>query len=263
MPHAEKVALITGASRGIGRGVALRMAKEGYTVVINSRTADPDNLTKGAYEVHKTILESGGKSVIFRADVSSSLERAELVSFIESEFGRHDLLVNNAGIEPPSLDMLKSDEERFDRVFSTNLKGPYFLTQQLTNRMGDWTKQGVQDGGHVIFVTSVQAYMANPRGAEYTMTKAALSMAARNYACRLAEFGICVYEISPGLIETDMSTVNREGAQKLIDTGNITKRWGQPEDVAALVACIARGDLDFSTGSTIEVGGGFGVHKLR
>lgn len=263
MKNEKKVALITGSSRGIGRGIALKMAKEGFTVIINSRTADPAQLEKGAYEVRKTIEESGGKAEIFRADISIAEERKSLVNFVEEKFGRLDLLVNNAGIEPVSLDILESNEERFDKTFTTNLKGPYFLTQQLAKRMLNWKQSGIIQGAYIVFVTSIQAYMSNPDGAEYCMTKAALHMATKLYAHRLAQHNILVFEISPGPILSDMSLVGKEKTDKMIADGKLlTRRWGQPEDVASLVSCIAHGFFDFSTGETIEVAGGAGLARL-
>jgi 3-oxoacyl-[acyl-carrier protein] reductase len=263
MKNHGKVALITGASRGIGRGIALKIAKEGYTIIINSRTADKSVLDKGAYEVKKKIEESGGKAFVFRADVSSAEERTAMVQFVDKEMGRLDLLVNNAGIEPPALDLLESDEERFDHVFSTNLKGPYFLTQQLAKRMLEWKKTNESLEPRIVFITSVQGHMSNPTGAEYCMTKAALYMASKIYAHRLAQYNIPVIEIRPGAILTDMSIKFKKNIDKMIEDKKIlTPRWGFPEDIARLVSCIARGDLDYATGETIEVGGGLGISRL-
>ena len=257
------VALVTGSSRGIGRGIALRLARDGFTVIITSRTADPGVRDRGAFEVCDRIEREGGKAVVFRADISSGAERAALLDFVDKEFGAVDLLVNNAGIEPEPMDMLESTEDRFDRVFSVNLKGPYFLTQQVARRMIEARKRSPDRTGRIVFITSVQAYLTNPRGAEYTLTKAALHMAMLDFAHRLGEHGIHVFEISPGVIETDMSTVHRASIDRMIDSGRlVTPRWGQPEDVAALVSTIGRGDLDYSSGSTIEVGGGLGLRRL-
>jgi NAD(P)-dependent dehydrogenase (short-subunit alcohol dehydrogenase family) len=258
-----KVALVTGASRGIGRGIALRLAREGYTVVLNSRTADPTNLQKGLYEVRRTIAEAGGKAEVFRADISSSQERDSLVEFLERQFPRLELLVNNAGIEPEPLDLLQAGEERLERVLAVNLKGPYFLTQALARRMIRLREQGRVEVPRIVFITSVQAYMANPTGAEYCLSKAALHMAVKAFAARLGPSGIPVFEISPGIIESDMSRVHKANIDRMIASGRLpTARWGQPEEVAALVAAIARGELDYSTGSTIEVGGGLGLQRL-
>ena len=263
MKNDDKVALITGSSRGIGRGIALKMAKEGYTIIINSRTADPSNLKKGAFEVKKKILESGGKAEIFRADISLSEERESLVRFVEKKFGRLNLLVNNAGIEPEQIDILESSEERFDTTFTTNLKGPYFLTQQLAKLMINWRQKGIIQGAYIIFITSVQAYMSNPFGAEYCMTKAALHMATKLYAHRLAQDNILVFEVRPGIILSDMSLIHKKIIDKIIANGKIlTRRSGHPEEVAKIVGCIANGFFDYSTGETIEVGGGIGLTRL-
>jgi 3-oxoacyl-[acyl-carrier protein] reductase len=258
-----RVALVTGASRGIGRGIALRLAREGYTVVLSSRTADPANTRKGLYEVQRTIAEAGGKAEVFRADISSARERDSLVEYLERQFPRLDLLVNNAGIEPEPLDLLQAGEERLERVLAVNLKGPYFLTQALARRLIRLRAQGRVEVPRIVFITSVQAYMANPTGAEYCLSKAALHMAVKAFAARLGPSGIPVFEISPGIIESDMSLVHKANIDRMIASGRLlTARWGRPEDVAALVAAIARGELDYSTGSTIEVGGGLGLQRL-
>ncbi len=259
----QPVALVTGASRGIGRGVAIRLARDGYAVIINSLTADPNSLTKGAYEVKQTVEAAGGKAFVFRADISSAVERQALVAFIEDDIGRLDLLVNNAGIEPEALDMLESSEARYQKVMSVNLQGPYFLTQQIAKRMILWKQSGRIKNPRIIFVTSVQGYMTNPNGAEYCLTKAALHMAMQCYAHRLGPEGINVYEIRPGIIESDMSLKFKENIDRKIASGGLlTSRWGQPEDMAALVSAIGRGDLDYSTGITIDVDGGMSVHRL-
>jgi 3-oxoacyl-[acyl-carrier protein] reductase len=259
----KPVALVTGASRGIGRGIALRLAREGHTVVLNSRTADPANRVKGAYEVQAAIEAAGGRAVVFRADISSARERLSLVDFLDREFTRLDLLVNNAGIEPEPLDLLEATEERLEQVLAVNLKGPYFLTQALARRMVSFHQRGQVPVPRIVFVTSVQAYMANPTGAEYCLSKAALHMAVKAFAARLGPEGIPVFEISPGIIESDMSLVHKANINRMIASGRLpTARWGKPEDVAALVAAVARGELDYSTGSTIEVGGGLGLQRL-
>jgi len=258
----SKVALITGASRGIGRGIALRLAREGYAIIINSRTADPDNLEKGAYEVKNAIEQANGKAWVFRADISLANERAALIDYAINKIGRVDLLVNNAGVEPPSMDLLDASEERFDSTISINLKGPYFITQQIANKMIEWRQDGLIETPRIIFISSVQAYMSGG-GSIYSMTKAALHMAMKNYACRLGKEKINVYEIAPGVIKSDMTSVHAENIDKKIAAGwLLTKHWGTPEDVAKVVSAIGRGDLDYSTGSTIEVGGGLGVMRL-
>ena len=257
------VALVTGASRGIGRGIALRLAQDGYAVIITSRTADPAAAGEGAFTVKRTIERAGGTAEVFRADISDREERQSLVTFVEREFPRIDLLVNNAGIEPVPVDMLDSTEGRYKQVMAVNLEGPYFLTQKIARLMIEQQRRGPAATPRIVFITSVQAYMSNPFGAEYCLTKAALHAAMKNYAHRLAAHRIMVFEVSPGIIESDMSLVHKENIDKQIAAGRLlTPRWGQPEDVAAVVSAIARGDLDYSTGTTIEVGGGLGLRRL-
>jgi len=258
------VALVTGSSRGIGRGIALRLAADGFSLVINGIQADPSVTETGAYQVKQIIEDEGGCAEVFRADISSSEDRVAMIRFVEEHFGRIDLLVNNAGIEAEGLDMLESDEERYDRIMAVNLKGPYFLTQQVAKRMIGWKKDGTIPQGRIVFITSVQGYMSNPRGAEYCLTKAGLGMAAGLYAHRLGEYDIPVIEISPGVIHSDMADRHSEKIDEKIAAGGwlITGRWGEPEDVARLVSACAKGDLDYSTGAKIEVGGGLGLRRL-
>ncbi|HRR86396.1 MAG TPA: SDR family oxidoreductase, partial [Phycisphaerae bacterium] len=178
--------------------------------------------------------------------------------------GRLDLLVNNAGVAPKQrVDILQAGEETFDRLISINLKGPYFLTQLAANRMIAWKKAGRITTPRIVFITSISAYTSSPARGEYCVSKAGLSMAVRLYADRLGEHGIPVIEIRPGIIQTPMTSVVKDKYDKLIAEGLlINRRWGLPEDVAAVVAAVARGDLDYSTGESIEVSGGFNVRRL-
>jgi len=261
-PEDKPVALVTGSSRGIGRGIAIRLASQGFAVVLNGvKPLDPLDPRKGAFEAKRTIEAAGGQAEFFRADVSSSRDRAALIEFVEQRFGRLDLLVNNAGIEPEPMDFLDSPEERFDRVFAVNLRGPWFLTQQLAKRMIGWLAEGRIPKARICFITSVQGYVVTG-GAEYCMTKAALGMAAKAFAARLGEHDIPVIEISPGVIHSDMADKHLEAIDRRIAEGRlVTSRWGTPQDVAGLVAAFARGDLDYCTGERIEVGGGLGMSR--
>ena len=260
----KQVALVTGAGQGIGRGIALRLARDGFDVVINDVVADPSNTQQGAYEVKMTIEASGGRAEVFRADVASAADRKAMVDFIEQRFGRVDLLVNNAGVAPKDRkDILEATEESFDRVLSINLKGPYFLTQLVANRMIAYQQAGNVEIPRIAFISSISAYTSSPARGEYCVSKAGVSMAAKLYADKLGEFGIPVIEICPGIIQTPMTAVVQEKYDKLIAEGLlINRRWGQPEDVAAAISAFARGDLDYSTGQAIEVGGGFGLRRL-
>lgn len=256
----KPVALVTGSSRGIGRGIAIKLAAEGFVVLVNGiQPRDPGNGRKGANEVLATIRRAGGEADFIQADISSKEDREALLAFIEERFGRLDLLVNNAGIEPEALDFLEASEQRYDRVLATNLKGPFFLTQQVAKKMIAWLQTKRMPKGRICFITSIQGYVVTGE-AEYCLTKAALGMAAKAFANRLGPFDIPVIEISPGVIHSDMTDKHRANIDKKIAEGRlITGRWGEPEDVAKLVAAFARGDLDYSSGERIEVGGGLGI----
>lgn len=260
----NRVALVTGAGQGIGRGIALQLARDGYAVAVNDVIADPDNAERGAYEVKKTVEEAGGTAEVFRADISSDADRRQMIDAICETFGRIDLLVNNAGVAPKERkDILEATEESFERLMAINLQGPYFLTQLVANRMVAWKQEGVTPEPRIVFITSISAYVSSPSRGEYCVSKAGLSMAAKLYADRLAEFDIPVLEIRPGIIETPMTSVVKGKYDAMIADGLLPqKRWGQPEDVARVISAFGRGDLDYSTGEAIEVGGGFQIRRL-
>ncbi|MFW6286344.1 MAG: 3-ketoacyl-ACP reductase [Candidatus Sumerlaeota bacterium] len=260
----KAVALVTGSGAGIGRGIAIRLASDGYAVILNSRSADPDKPDEGAYEVKSTIEKTGGEAEVCRGDVSVEADRRRMIDFAGETFGRLDLLVNNAGVAPKErLDILEASEESFERVLSINLQGPYFLTQLAARRMIEWKQAGVVETPRICFVSSISAYMSSPNRGEYCVSKAGLSMGAKLFAHRLAEEGIPVVEICPGIIETRMTAGVKEKYDSVIAGGLVpARRWGQPEDIASVVSAFARGDLDFCTGSMIEAGGGIGIQRL-
>jgi NAD(P)-dependent dehydrogenase (short-subunit alcohol dehydrogenase family) len=255
-----KVALITGASRGIGRGIALALARERFRCVVNYA-----NNAAAADEVKKQVEALGGRAATVRADVSSAADRERLVEEAYAAFGRVDLLVNNAGITSPGrADLLEATEASFDTVIGTNLKGPYFLTQLVARRMVEDVQQGKAHGPKVVNITSVSAYAVSTNRGDYCIAKAGLAMMTQLYAARLAEFGINVYELRPGVIETDMTGPVKAKYDELIFRGDLTpiKRWGQTEDVGKAVVAIAKDLLPFSTGEVINVDGGYHVRRL-
>ncbi len=263
-PEQNRVALVTGAGRGIGRGIALQLAQDGFLLVINDVVADPDNTESGAYEVRRAITDAGGRAEVLRADISSFDDRAHMEEFIAKRFGRLDLLVNNAGVAPRERkDLLEATEESFDRLMNINLKGPYFLTQALARRMIEWQDSGAMERGRIAFITSISAYTSSTSRGEYCVSKAGLSMATTLFADRLAEYGIPVVQFRPGIILTPMTEVVKEKYDRLIAEGLLPmKRWGYPEDIARAVSAFARGDLDYCTGESIEVSGGFHIRRL-
>jgi 3-oxoacyl-[acyl-carrier protein] reductase len=259
-------AIVTGASRGIGRAIALELASLGYDLVVNhfdfSADGEPDN--SKALKTQKEIKDLGAECEVIRGDVSSAQDRKRLVALAKSKFGRCDMLVNNAGVAPSKrADLLEAIPESFDRVMGINLKGPYFLTQQVANWMIEQREQFPQRALRIVNTGSISAYTSSPPRGEYCISKAGVSMATKLYADRLAEYNIGVFEIRPGIIATDMTSAVKGKYDKLIAEGlTPIKRWGQPEDVAKAVGAIAEGRLDFCTGQVIDVDGGFHLRRL-
>jgi 3-oxoacyl-[acyl-carrier protein] reductase len=262
------VALITGGSRGIGRGIALELAKLGYDLVINY--ASHDSAAQESASACRASAQTNGRTIhteIFRADIGETTDRHDLIEFARSKFGRLDLLVNNAGIAPPlRADILETSEQSFDQVFKVDVKGPYFLTQSAARWMIEQTTAGLPSvalNRKIINISSLSAYTASSNRGEYCVAKAALSMLTPLYAARLAEHGINVYEIRPGIIATDMTHPVKEKYDRMIAEGlTPIKRWGTPEDVGLAVAAIAQDLLPFSTGEVINVDGGFHIRRL-
>ena len=246
-PDSKPVALVTGASRGIGRAVAVELAKTHALVA----TYKADRIAAESLRV-----ESGADVV--RSDISSAADRQALVSHVRSRYSRLDLLVNNAGMAPRvRRDILEASEESFDELIATNLKGPHFLTQPIAQWML------AQGRGRIVFITSISSYTASTSRAEYCVSKAGLSMSAAVYALRLAPHGINVFEIRPGIIRTDMiSAVEKTYEERIADGLLPQRRMGEPRDVAQAVRAIADGQLDYCAGQVINVDGGFHLRSL-
>jgi NAD(P)-dependent dehydrogenase (short-subunit alcohol dehydrogenase family) len=253
---------VTGAGRGIGRGIAIELGRLGYAVVINYA----GNVAAAEECLHE-VTAAGGTGVTVRADVSSAEDRERLLKATLLEYGRIDFLVNNAGVAPAvRADLLEASEESFDRLLGINLKGPYFLTQRVALQMIAQVKGGVVGSAgspRIVSISSVSAYAASVNRGDYCVTKAGLAMMTKLFAARLAEFGINVYEVRPGVIATDMTGGVKEKYDKLIEQGAWPiRRWGEPADVGRAVAAIARGDFPYSTGEVINVDGGFHLRTL-
>ncbi len=253
---APKVAMVTGAGRGIGAAIAIELARNGFDIAVLD--------VLDARETVSSVEQIGQKAIATRGHISSPTDRAAALEMIEREFHRLDVLVNNAGVAPKvRADILETTEESYDRVMRINLKGPYFLTQSAANWMIRQRSQRPDDWMCIINISSCSAYAASPSRGEYCISKAGVSMATKLYAARLAEHGIGVYEIRPGIIATEMTASVKEKYDKLIAEGlTPIRRWGLPDDVAGAVAVCARGDLGFSTGEVINVDGGFHLRIL-
>jgi NAD(P)-dependent dehydrogenase (short-subunit alcohol dehydrogenase family) len=262
----NQVALITGASRGIGRGIALHLAALGFDLALNYRSnKDAAERTAADCLAASTAANRFVRIELFAGDISESNVRAELVSHVKRVFGRLDVLVNNAGIAPRQrLDLLEATEESFDELIGINLKAPFFLTQTCAKYFAQLRpKLGSDYKPKIITISSVSAYTASVNRGDYCISKAGLSMMTALFASRLAEHGINVYEIRPGIISTDMTSAVKGKYETLIASGlTPIPRWGEPDDVAKAVGAIARDMLPFSTGEVINVDGGFHLRRL-
>jgi len=255
----RKAALVTGAGRGIGRGIAVALARNRWNVVVNYRSNE-----KEASRTAKLITEGGGTCILLKADIGTLSEHRGLIDEIVKQFGRLDVLVNNAGMAPRQRnDLLETTEESYDEVMAVNLKGPFFLTQIAASKMIDLVEAGTVEAPKIINIGSISAYVSSTNRGEYCISKAGMSMMTMLYANRLAEHGIQVFEIRPGIIDTDMTSGAKEKYNRLIGEGLTSiKRWGTPEDVARAVVAIVQGYLPFSTGEIINVDGGFHMRRL-
>jgi len=264
MPESKGVALVTGGSRGIGRGIAVALAGAGLDVAINyagNRAAAEE--CQGL--CRQAAGDGPGRFEIVQGDVGVAADRARLVDFVRSSFGRIDCLVNNAGVAPSvRADILEASEESFDRLIDINLKGPYFLTQQVARWMLELRASlGASYAPKIITISSISAYTASVNRGDYCLSKAGLGMLTKLFAIRLAEDGIGVFEIRPGVIQTDMTSAVTGKYDKLISDGlTPIRRWGFPDDVGRAVSAVAMGSFPFSTGEVINVDGGFHLKWL-
>jgi NAD(P)-dependent dehydrogenase (short-subunit alcohol dehydrogenase family) len=255
----KKTALITGGSRGIGYGIAQQLADNGFDVAINGMR---DEASLG--DVLKSLRSSGAEVLYCQGDVSSSPDRKKVIQRIKDHFGCLHVLVNNAGIAPKERrDILEATEESFDQVMATNLKGTYFLTQLAANWMIQQKQIDPGFSGCIINVSSISATVVSINRGEYCVSKAGLSMATQLFAVRLGEFDIPVYEVRPGVIDTDMTSGAKAKYDKLIAEGLcVQQRWGYPEDVGKVVGSLAAGNFPYSTGQVIMVDGGLTIPRL-
>jgi 3-oxoacyl-[acyl-carrier protein] reductase len=256
----KPVAVITGASRGIGRSVAIGLAAEGFDIVAIARSVDSAGMEILSAEVEKL----GVQFFPIGLDISCTDCHGEVVSNILHRYGRVDILVNNAGVAPLQRDdILDMSEESYDRVMNINLKGPIFFAQKIAREM-TWLKDKISDYKPVmIFITSVSATLSSTNRGEYCISKSGLSMACKIFSDRLASEGILVCEVRPGIIQTDMTSKIKSKYDILITEGLVPqRRWGVPEDISNAIASIARGDWSFSTGMVFEISGGLNIHSL-
>ena len=259
MAGQRKVALVTGGGRGIGLGVARALAADGFDLTINGRRA-PADVVPALDE-----LKCLGAAVLYcQADVADLGAHAPMLRQVHDRFARLDVLVNNAGVAPDvRADILDATPDSFDRLIAINLRGPFFLTQAVGRRMIEQRRADAGFRGRIVNVSSISADVASVNRGDYCVSKAGVAMATKLWAARLAEFGVDVYEVRPGVIATDMTAAVKSKYDDLIAGGlTLERRWGTPDDVGRAVAALARGDLPYATGQVLNIDGGMSVRRL-
>lgn len=255
----KRVALVTGGSRGIGLGICRELASAGFSLMVNGM--------RDVSHVQETLAELRGLGVdvdYAPANIGVHADRLRLVESTIHRFGRIDALVNNAGITSPGRkDILEATEDSFDQVIDVNLKGPYFLTQQVARQMVAQKQRDPGFRGSIVFVSSVSSEFASINRGDYCLSKHALGMATRLWAVRLAEFGVSVFEVRPGIIHSDMTSAVTEKYDKLIAGGlTLERRWGEPQDVGKAVKSLVNGEIPYATGAVLKIDGGMTLPVL-
>jgi len=253
------IAIITGGSRGIGHGCALALAQSGFDLAVAGRR--PETECRPALDA----LRAAGADVLYAiCDVADRGARDALLAAVRAHYGRLNVLVNNAGMAPRERrDILDATEASFEEILRTNLQGPYFLTQAAARWMVEQKQADAAFRGCIVNVSSISATAASVNRGEYCVSKAGVSMATQLWAVRLAEFGLPVYEVRPGIIATDMTAGVTAKYDKLIAEGLVPeRRWGQPEDVGRAVCALARGEIPYATGQVIHIDGGLSIQRL-
>lgn len=252
-----KTALVTGGSRGIGWAIATQLVNAGYKVAINGIRDEKDILPQlEAFNKDET------KMIYCQGNIALQEDRDKIIKKAIDTLGSIDVLVNNAGIAPRNRnDILEVDEAAYDQLLDTNLKGPFFLTQQIAKTM--IRDQADADQKSIIFITSISATVASVNRSAYCISKAGLSMLSKLMTVKLAEFNIPVYEIRPGVIKTDMIASVREKYEKLSDEGmTLEGRLGEPDDIGKIVLALAEKTIPYATGQVITADGGMLIERL-
>ena len=255
----KRVALITGGSRGLGLGIAEQLATAGFALAINGRRTATDVLA-----VVEQLQLLGTEVIYCQADVADTAGRLAMVDQIRDTFGRLDVLVNNAGVAPNQrADILEATEESFERLIAINLQGPYFLTQLVANWMIQQRQADAKFVGTIVNISSVSAELASDSRGDYCISKAGVSMATKLWAKRLAEFGIQVYEVRPGIFRTDMTDAVKQHYDEQLANGlALEPRWGDPAELGRAVNLLVSGELTYATGNVLTLDGGMTLPRL-
>ena len=255
----NKIAFITGGTRGIGFGIAVALGKAGFDLALNGMRKE-DEVVDALEEVRKL----GVNVAYFQGNIAVREDRQAMFDKILSHFGAVNVLVNNAGIAPRErADILHAKEEIWDEVMEINLKGPYFLTQLFASYFVEMKLKNPLFDATIINVSSISAFVASVNRGEYCISKAGIAMATKLWATRLGEYDIPVFEIQPGIIKTDMTSGVVEKYDKLFQEGiSLQRRWGLPDDVGKVAAMLAQGHLPYATSQVIKVDGGLNIQRL-
>lgn len=251
-------ALVTGARRGVGRGISLHLARRGYDILCADHSAD------GAEETARLVEQEGGRFTLRACDLSEVDQIAPMVDWAWEAGGGIEVLVNNAGIMSfVRGDPLDATAKSWDKVLAVNSRAPFLVSQAVLRRMLAEDAPG-RGNRALVFISSVNAEMASVGRIEYCASKAATAMLAKVFALRLAEAGIPVYDVRPGIIRTDINASVRDVYTRQIESGGVVpfRRWGETEDVGKAVAGLVSGDIPFSTGGAFYVDGGLHVPRL-
>jgi NAD(P)-dependent dehydrogenase (short-subunit alcohol dehydrogenase family) len=264
MADTMPVAIVTGASRGLGRGIAVRLAERGFSIVVNfSGNTAAAGETVELCRSRQSQLDQ--RFIPFQADMAVHEQRVRLVEQTLSALGRIDVLVNNAGIGPLArADITETTLESFEHVLRVNLEGPYFLTQAVANY---WLSQRpdpvLPHGFSIVNISSISANTVSLNRGEYCVSKSGLSMVTQLWAARLASSRIQVFELRPGIMATDMTAGVKEKYDRLLGDGLVPQnRWGSPDDVGKAVSAIVTGSFPYSTGSVIYLDGGMHIRRF-
>jgi len=259
MQKMKQTALITGGSRGIGLGIARELAAEGIDLAING--IRPEQQVAETLEELRTL---GIRALYCQGDVSKRNDRESMLDRIRAEFGQLNFLVNNAGVAPKERkDLLEATEDSFEHVLRTNLQGPYFLSQAVARWLVEQKREHKDFFGALINISSISATVASVNRGEYCVSKAGMAMMTTLFAARLGEFDIPVYEVRPGVIQTDMTAAVKETYDQLFKQGlAVQSRWGQASDIGKIVRALVKGMLPYSTGQVIMADGGLTLPRL-
>lgn len=254
----KPVALVTGARRGLGRGIAFSLARAGFDLVLMDLV--DDEATKITLE---GVQELGGRAKFLQHDLADIGNHAGFVKQAVAAFGRLDCLVNNAGIQVPRrVGILEVEADEFDLVVDVNLRGTFFLTQEVARTMISTSSTSDQCTRSIILVTSANAVLASTDKAAYCLAKSALSMLTSLFALELGEHNIQVFEVRPGLITTDMTSSVREKYADYMDRNTLFGRWGEPSEVGRAVTTLVTGAIPYASGEVINVDGGMHIRRL-